>query len=71
MSEKSPICTIIESNGHHCIQPAMYSYQVTEGGELYYLCFEHWGMTASARVADKDNIYTTSLKHLAAAQEEK
>ncbi len=57
------ICTIIDDK-HHCTERATHKYQVLEGGRWCYLCFEHWGMTAIARVTDKDALYSTSLTRL-------
>ena len=48
-----------------CNEPATHRYRVLEDGDWYYLCFEHWGMTAIARVTDKDSIYTKTCERLA------
>jgi len=67
MSEK-PACTCLVTGGR-CGETATHRYKVLPDGDWFYLCFEHWGMTAIARVTDKDAIYTTTCERLNQAEE--
>ena len=58
-----PTCTCHDTFGI-CGLPATHRYKVLPNGDWYYLCFEHWGMTAIARVVDKDACYTKTCEKL-------
>ena len=59
----NPTCTCHTTFGK-CGEPATHRYQALENGDWYYLCPEHWGMTAIARVTDKDAIYTKTCERI-------
>ena len=61
MEEK--ICTCYDGRWK-CDRPALYRYQGIPNGEWFYLCFDHWGMTCIARIAEPDAIFSTSLEKI-------
>lgn len=52
-----------------CGREALYRYKVLDDGDWYYLCFEHWGETAVARVIDKESVYTKTCERIPAGQD--